>query len=215
VNVPKNAKAHQRYKLASGEICPGVTTVIDELGWNKNALIAWARREALAGNDPNKIKENSADIGTCAHYLCECDAKGIIPDLSIYSQAHIDIAENCYIGYLDWKKAYGITKITSEIQYVSEQYKYGGQIDLLCEGNGRVILGDIKTSSGIYAEHRIQVAGYHNLAIESGVHIDDVFILHLKKNGEFAPYKVANLPLYFEVFKHCLAIYNLHKEIKR
>ena len=205
-------KAHQRYKLASGQIVPGVTTIIDELGWNKRVLLGWTRREAMAGNDPDKIKDEAADIGTLAHYLCECDAKGTIPDTSGYSQSHIDLAENCFIAYLDWKESHGITNIIPELSLVSEIHKYGGQTDMICEGK-RLILGDIKTSSGIYAEAHLQGAGYFNLAIENGYPVEEVWLLHLKKNGQFVPHQVIHLDRWFEVFKHCLATYDLHKEV--
>jgi len=209
-DAPKKSRAHIRYELPDGTKVPGVTTVLNELGWNKNTLIAWARREALAGNDPDKIRDESADIGTCAHYLCECDAKGVTPDLSEFSQAHIDIAENCFLGYLDWRKTHNITKVTSELSCVSEKYKYGGTIDMLYRGDG-MILGDIKTSNGIYDEHKIQVAAYYYLLLENGYKVDDVYILHLAKNGEFASHKIANLSVYWEVFHHCLALRELHK----
>jgi len=204
-------KAHISYRNSQGTYVPGVTTVLNELGWNKNILIAWARREALKGNDPDKIRDASADIGTCAHYLCECDAKGIIPDLSEFSQSHIDIAEKCFIGYLDWKKAQGVIKIIPELALISEEHKFGGTIDMLCTSGDKIILSDIKTSNGIYAEHKIQVAAYYYLLLENGYKVDDVYILHLAKNGEFASHKIANLSVYWEVFQHCLALQELHK----
>ena len=53
-------KPKERYKTQSGEIVRGVTTIIGEnLGWNKNALIGWARKQALSGIDPTKIKEEA------------------------------------------------------------------------------------------------------------------------------------------------------------
>jgi len=144
-------KAHQKYKTRDGRIVPGVTTVIgNNLGWNKNVLIAWSRREALKGNDPELVKQAAANIGTCAHYMCECDAKGLEPDLSDFSPNTIKVAENCFLGYLEWKKTNNISKIQSEIPLVSERYLYGGTIDMLYESEGRLILGDIKTSSSIW-----------------------------------------------------------------
>jgi len=205
-------KAHQRYRTSDGLVVPGATTVINELGWNKASLIAWARREALAGNDPDKTRDEAASVGTCAHYLCECDAKGIVPDLSDYSKNQIDIAENCYIGYLDWKKKQGIVKIDSELSLVSERHRFGGTIDMLCSGNDRVILGDIKTSKGIYPDHKIQVAAYYHLLLENGYKVDDVYILHLAKTGEFSYHRVTDLEMYWEVFEHCLALWKLHKQ---
>ena len=98
---PSKTRAHQRYKLENGTIVPGVTTIIgSHLGWNKNALIAWARKEALAGNDPNKVRDHAADIGTCAHYLIECYFKNTEPDMSEYSALVADKAENCFIAFL-------------------------------------------------------------------------------------------------------------------
>ncbi len=206
------AKAHTIYKNKVGKRVPGVTTILGNLGWNKNMLIAWSRREALAGNDPNKIRDKSADIGTCAHYLCECDAKEIKPDLSEYSQANIDIAENCFLGYLEWKKVHKIEKITSEIPLVSEK-GFGGTIDMLYKSGDKLILGDIKTSKNIYLEHKIQLSAYYHLLLENNYKIDEVYILHLSKNGDFAPYKIKELDNYWEAFAHCLGLHYLKKII--
>lgn len=206
--------AHTRYRNKAGDIVCGVTTILGNLGWNKNMLIAWSRREGLAGNDPTKIRDKAADIGTCSHYLCECDAKGIKPDLSEYSQEHIDIAETCFLGYLDWKKLHNIEKITSEISCVSEEFQYGGMADMVYESNGKLILGDIKTSKGIYLEHKIQLAAYYHLLIENNYKIDEVYILHLAKNGEFASHKIKELEDYWQVFLNCLSLHKLHKKLK-
>ena len=210
----KKAKAHIRYRNKANQIVPGVTTVLGNLGWNKNMLIAWARREALAGNDPEKIKDKSADIGICAHYMCECDAKGIKPDLSEYSKEHIDIAENCYLGYLEWKKTQNITEVIAEIPCVSEKYQFGGTIDMLYKSKGKLLLGDIKTSKGIYLEHKIQLSAYYHLLLENDYKIEpEVYLLHLAKNGEFASYKIINLEKYWQAFLNCLELHKLHKEL--
>ena len=41
----------QGYRLADGTKVPGVTTVISQLGWNKNQLLWWAWSEGQAGRD--------------------------------------------------------------------------------------------------------------------------------------------------------------------
>ena len=201
-----------RYKTSEGQVVCGVTTIIGNLGWNTNALVGWARREALAGNDPDKIKEKGANIGICAHYLCECDAKGVEPDLSEYSQVNIDIAQNCFKGYLEWKNLHGLKEIKSEIPLVSDKLLYGGTIDMLYKSNGDWILGDIKTSNSIWAEHKIQVSAYRELLREHGYPVKEVYILHLAKNGEFASHKITNLDTYWQVFLRCLDLNKLRKE---
>lgn len=201
-------KAHQRYKTKDGAIVPGATTIIkNNLGWNKQALLGWMRREALRGNDPYKMRDKAADIGTIAHYLCECDAKGIKPDLSEYAPADVEVAENCFLGYLDWKKQHNAKIVKTELQLVSEKYKFGGTIDTICTINGgELVLGDIKTSSGIYPTHKIQVAAYYNLALETGYDLKEAFLLHFDKKGNFAVHKIRELDYYWEIFKDCLSL---------
>ena len=210
----KKTRAHHKYITEEGKVVPGATTVIANLGWNKQVLMNWAKREALKGNDPDKLKEAAADIGTCAHYMCECDAKEVQADLTEYSEVTIKVAKKCFKGYLDWKKAYGIVDITSEIAVVDSKLEYGGMIDLLCtNGEGKRILADIKTSSGVYPDHRIQLAAYHHLLVENGYSIDDTFILHLGKNGDFTAYKLGDLSLYWEAFECCLRLHKLKHQL--
>ena len=166
-------KAHTRYRLKKtadwpkGEIVPGSTTIIDsQLGWNKRILIAWARREALAGKDPDKILEQAGDIGGAVHKMIEAHIKGILediatePDLTDYSQANIDKAETAFIAFLDWEQRNNLIYVASEKQVVSEAYRYGGTIDILGRQDGKLWLIDPKSSKGIYAEFIVQVASY-------------------------------------------------------
>lgn len=201
--------AKLRYKTQAGEVVQGVTTIIgSNLGWNKNVLIAWARKQAMAGKDPTEIKEKAGNIGTLAHLLCESDAKGITPDLKDYPKEHIETANKCFLSYTEWKKRNNIVEITSEISLVSEEFKYGGTIDMLYKVDGKWILADIKTSSGVYVDHKIQVAAYAELCREHGYDIVEVWILHLRKDGTFQDYKFTDLKKYWEIFKLLL---NLNK----
>lgn len=55
----------------------------------------------------------------------------------------------------------GINPIAVEQYLVHEDYKYGGQCDLLYEDpNGNVVLADLKTSSGIREKYLLQTAAY-------------------------------------------------------
>jgi hypothetical protein len=205
----KNGKA--KYITSTGQIVPGVTTIIgNNLGWNKNMLIAWSRREAMKGNDPEAIKDESADIGTIAHYLCECDAKGKTPELGQYAPDNVDIAKRCFNGYLEWKKLYDIKEIQSEMALVSNKYGYGGTIDMLFKLEDKLILGDIKTSNDIYVEHKIQVAAYKELLTENNYAVNDIYILHFnKKNAGFSFHRISDTSKYWEIFKYCLALNKL------
>jgi hypothetical protein len=216
--LAKKTKAHQRYKLADGTIVPSTTTIINELGWNKNTLIAWARREALAGNDPDKVRDKSADIGTLAHYMIECHLKDEAPDLSEYGQADIDKAENCYSNYLDWEKAHVDEVWYSELKLVSETYKYGGTMDLVGVIDGKPTLLDFKSGKAIYPEHKIQIAAYLNLYYEChGEHLQG-HILRLDRNGSGFEHRVLGKltdALYYPwmAFIHCRELYDIRKKV--
>ncbi len=212
--MPKT-KAHQKYKLRDGTIVPGCTTVINsQLGWNKQTLIAWTRRESLAGNDPEKVKDKAAEIGTIAHYLIECHIKGVEADLAEYAKADIDKAENAFLAFLEYEKQHQFKYIKSELELVSESVKFGGTIDLIAEQNGEKYLIDFKTSNGVYDEHYIQVAAYYYMALENNVDVKNVVILQIDKNdGSLHIHGVSKEKLEWgkEVFEHCRALYELKK----
>jgi len=211
----KKARAHIRYELADGTKCVGVTTALNVLA--KPALIPWANRLGLQGIDVGKYVDDKADIGTCAHYLIQCDLTGEKPDLSEYSPATVDAAENSFLKWLDWRKGKDIRAVESELPLVSEIHKYGGTIDIHCILDDIPTLIDIKTSgSGIWPEMRHQVAAYRQLLDEYGRRVDQVLIVRVGRDDTegFQFEKVGDLGKHFQLFLHCLEIYRLQRELK-
>ena len=211
-------KAHTAYKLKNGKRVKGVTTILSNLGWNKNVLVAWARRTALAGDDPDAVLKEAGAIGTLAHYLCECDIKGEEPELDDYSAEQIEKAENAFLGYLEWKKMTKPKYEAIELKMVSEKYKVGGTADFVARINNSLVLGDIKTSKGIYPEMTCQLAAYRKmyLEIQPKAKIESAMILKLDKNsGAFSHHFVgkSQLDWGWKVFEHCMALEELHKEL--
>lgn len=206
----KKTSAHQKYILADGTQVKGVTTIIGtHLGWNKSALIAWARKLAFAGIDPFKVRDQAADIGTITHYLIERHLKGVEPDLSEYSPADVDKAETGFLAYLEWAKSHELKTIDIEVQLVSEKYRYGGTLDWRGYIDGHLAIMDYKTGTGVYDESKIQAAAYKQLWIENNNVSEDpgFWLLHLnKEDGTFAPYHWGDLSNYWEIFKCLLRI---------
>jgi hypothetical protein len=224
--MSEKTKAHQRYRLKptedfpKGEIVPGVTTIIgNQLAWNKNVLIAWARREALAGNDPEKILTEAGDIGTCTHYLIQCHIKGVKPDTSQFTKDQIDKAENGFLGFLDWEKDARLSYKLIEFPVISEQYRYGGLIDITATQNGSLYLLDVKTSRNIYPEHTIQIAAYHHAYEEQEQEqIHKFILLHVgKHDGSFAAHNIPGPKIAqgWRVFQILRELYNLQKEMSQ
>lgn len=215
-------KAHTRYRLKpteqfkKGEIVPGVTTIIDsQLGWNKRVLMAWARREALKGNDPDKIAQEAADSGTCTHYHVECHIKGEKLDLTDFTQDQIDKAETGYLAFLEWEKNNKLEYIKLEYPVVSEKYRYGGTVDMVAKKNGSLWMIDLKTSKAIYPGHKIQLAAYvHAYNEQEDIPVNEYHILQLNKvDGSFQHHPVSQKQLDdgWKVFAHCRKLYDLKK----
>lgn len=213
-------RAHTRYKLKEGEIVPGVTTIIDsQLGWNKNVLINWARRQALAGQDPEKIKVEAGDIGTCTHYLVQCHVKGEEPDLGDFTANQIKPAKVGFQAFLGWEQKNKFQYLAVELPVVSEVHRCGGTVDCLAQQDGTLWLLDFKTSNGIWPEHKIQAAAYKHIYNENPLfgEIKEVALLHLgKKDGSFAYIHLSKdlLEWGWDVFLKCRKLYDLKKKFK-
>lgn len=66
-----------------------------------------------------------------------------------------------------------------------------GTLDLLCEIDGKIINVDYKFTSSVDKKSlSVQLEGYYRLAKERGIHIDESWFLHIKKDSYvFKPIK--------------------------
>ncbi len=214
-DAPKKSRAHAIYKLEDGVRVPGVTTVLGIL--NKPALVKWANNLGLQGIDSSKYRDSMADIGTLAHkMILDYFHKGET-DTTDYSESQIDLAENCLLSFWEWEKQHDIKVITAESQLVSSHYGYGGTIDCYCTLDGVPTLLDFKTGKAIYPEMFYQLAAYKVLLAENVGAVESCRILRIGRddNEGFEERVVADTTKHFKLFKHCLEIYNLQKEIKQ
>jgi len=211
----KKVKVHTIYKNKEGVKVPGVTTALGIL--NKPALIHWAWDLGMQGIDYKAFRDDKADIGTLTHLLALCYEKKEKPDTDYFTQAQIDLAETCFLKYLEWRDRHKVENIFLEKQSVSEKYQYGGTLDNYCLLDGVPTLIDYKTGKAIYSEAFYQLAAYKNLLIEDGNEVKQCMILRLGRNEEegFETKTMTDLSKQFEVFLSCLKIYQLNKEIKK
>jgi len=212
----KKVKAHIRYKNELGKRLPGVTTVIGVL--NKPLLVPWANRLGLEGINVKDYVNDKADIGTLVHEMMFCDLKGTEVDTSYYTGQQIDIAQNSFKKYLAWKKEHTIKPLILEEGMVSEKYQYGGTIDNYCLIDGVPTLIDYKTCKALYSEHFIQVSAYRQLLREARYKVKQCAILRVGRSEmegfEYVPISTKKLALCWKIFKNCLQIYNLKKQLK-
>lgn len=206
-------KAHGgSYVTTSGKKCRSVTTILgNNLGWNKQVLIGWARRQALAGHDPELVLKEAANIGTLTHYLVECDIKDEIPDTSTYSAEQIEKANNGFEGFKQWRKAYKPQFIGTELVLVDDELEVGGTADQVAKIGGQIVVGDIKTSKFLYDDHIIQLGAYCHMyeRMQPKAAIEYGYILRLdKETGAFTHHNISRKQLNWgwKVFLCCLEL---------
>jgi len=212
--VKAKSKAHVIYKNSDGTRLPGVTTVLGIL--NKPALVKWANNLGLQGIDSNKYRDEMADIGTLAHRMILDHFSQQKTDTSEYSPDQVELAENCLLSFYEWEKGHKLEVILAEAPLVSDELGYGGTVDCYCNLDGVPTLLDFKTGKAIYSEAIHQLAAYADLLGANNHSVAEARVLRIGRddNEGFEEKLVKNLDKHFEIFEHCLAIYNLQKEVK-
>lgn len=190
-----------------GELLPGVTTVLGTL--SKPALIQWAANMAC-----DYIKENSSGGGVMDYLVTEATLKeartahakkrdkaadqgtdvhaeieGIIKTALGSGGKIVDtpVVNNQAKLFIDWAKTNDVTFYESEKKLYSPTHKFAGTVDFTCSMNGKRLVGDIKTTSGIYdLSPFLQVAAYRICLEEMGEPAyDGGVIIRLGKDGSF------------------------------
>ena len=213
-------KAKLRYHLKDGTPCPGVTTVVGELGWNKNMLIRWANRLGLNGVESQKYVDDKASVGSLAHAFVLEDLGGKKPETEDYSPNQVTLAKNCLKSYYGWKKGKVIEPLLIETPLVSEAIQVGGTPDFYGKIDGVLMLVDYKTGKGgCYPEYIIQASTYAEMLTEMGNVVSEIRVLNIPRSDDesFSERIIteAERKAGFEVFKHLLAIYNLKFAINK
>lgn len=176
------------YKNSSGKIVPSVTTVISNLGWNKQALMYWSVKMMKQGINPLEYRDKAAELGTLIHSYIEAHIYGTevsLEEKQKFEFEDILIAEKGLQFFKQKEKELGILWKESELPLVSEQYQYGGTMDGVAVIDGVLNLIDVKSSNDIWADHIIQLGAYHHLLLENTNYIPQQFrIIKVSKDKE-------------------------------
>jgi hypothetical protein len=205
-----------------GKFVPGVTTILSCI--NKPALMPWAigvtrdywLQEVSKGRNDfkaihkeswtasKKISKDAADIGSNVHAYAEAVFKNLpVPELLS------DQAKRGVEAFHNWHDSHKIKILASERRVFSQKHYYAGTCDFVAEIDGVVGVGDIKTSSGIYPEMRLQTAAYQQaLQEEKGMEFPVRWIIRFdKKTGEFEAKSFYDFELDFSGFEAALKLH--------
>lgn len=172
------------YKTSSGELVPGVTTILALRA--KPALVEWAFRIGKDNNNLNSLREyvdDLADIGTCAHYILDCLLREVVPDLGDFSPNVVAAAQVPVGKFMEWTRGKKVEVIHADLEMVSDRHRFGGKLDVFASIDGRRTVVDFKTGKNIYLEAVIQVAAYAELLKERGESVDEIRILQIGRTG--------------------------------
>lgn len=164
------AKKYSKYSLASGRVVPGVTSILGCIA--KPALYNWYAKE---GKNAQIKLEEASEFGSTVHTLIEAIYNGQKPQLndklSKITENFESITKNLVKEWLWFER-----------KIISEKYGYGGTADLaFIDKDGKRVLADIKTSSGVWPEMNLQLAAYEQALKEDGEEFDYKIIFHLDK----------------------------------
>lgn len=215
------------YKNSKGERLPGVTTIISgNLGWNTGALLYWAWNEGREGRDFRQTRDSAGNLGTFIHAAVEADIHG--REWPVVPPEMKDQFDNAMLGWLHWRDMVQFKALQTEVSLVDEELGFGGTLDLMAI-MGHPTLGDLKSSKGVYPDHKIQISSYGHLWRHAQWQVIDGQMVPWKPENDFESYALLqvgkddasfhyhafqNLDAAWEVFKHLLAIHKLKKVLK-
>ena len=173
VNREKSGRG--RYTL-NGVSMTGVTTICNMQA--KGFLINWSASEAYKDCltlSKDKIAEilkskeyahtrksdNAKDKGTIAHDYVEKFVKTFIETKSYVRDTIEDEEVKVSVErFYDWSVENKVEFLGSEVSVYSAKHFFAGSFDFICKLDGKILLGDFKTSKQIDGTYWAQGAGY-------------------------------------------------------
>ena len=87
--------------------------------------------------------------------------------------------------FLAWEKENKVEWLASELQCGSLMFRYCGIADYIARIDGKIVLGDFKTSAKFKTTYVPQLVGLKQCFEEMGQKIDDIAVTRLGREGDF------------------------------
>jgi hypothetical protein len=212
VSIKRINRGRNHSYVIDGEKAIGVTTAISE-GFPKPALPYWAAKtvaQAVVDMHPDDLRamveelgrdaavhalkqapwtqrDKAAARGTEVHHLAEKLITGVDVDVPEPLIGHVESV----VRFLDeWQ----VRPVLTELTVGNYTYNYAGTFDVIADlPDGRRVLFDYKTSSGVWPDVALQLAAYrhasHYVAADGTeipmveVGIDEAKVVHVRADG--------------------------------
>lgn len=206
----KISKPHGPYWSPDGKRLLGVTTILNQV-IAKPALYKWNNQMGLKGIDTETYVDELAGVGTLAHRMILGHLRGNGTDNAEFSRLQIDLAENCFIKYLEWERQHAVEPLVVETPMVSGELGFGGTLDFYGHIDGQPCLLDFKTGKGIYDDHWYQLGGY-SLLLAERPSCYRILNIGRDESERFVEEQRESIDAEREIFLHALAIYRLKQK---
>ena len=170
------------YKRGEGVFYPSVTTILQYMPKNK-FFDNWLKD---VGHNADLILRKAGKEGTQVHEAAERLVLGEeISWMDDYGNAkYSQIVWEMILKFADFWKTHKPRLISSEQFVWSDEHKYAGTADIVCEMDGEIWLLDLKTSNALHRAYDLQLAAYAKGMEEvRGQKIDRTGIIWLKANS--------------------------------
>jgi len=209
-----------KYLLSDGTRVASVTTILnDTLGWNKQVLINWAKRQTMEGNDADAVMREAGDIGTLTHLLIQGHQQGFDVDTKDFTRNQEEAALRAFAAYLEWTSKTKYVNLASEVSLVNEELRVGGTLDGIGKAGDDLVLVEFKTTKyGTYREHKLQCAAYTYMyeAAQPRAKVAYALILRFgKEDSKFHVHTIKRekLDVCIEAFKKIVELYYMKNAI--
>ena len=213
------------YKISEEVYYPSATTILNYFP-KDDYFYTWMKD---VGHNAPIIAQRAADEGSQVHDAIENLLNG---DKVTFSdkygkQNYSEKVWRMICRFVDFYEQSEINPVVIEGTLYSDEYKYAGTGDLICELNGELWLIDHKTSNNVHESYKLQIACYVNAWNEKNPEnpIKRAGILWLKSkkrgpakgkalsNGKLQGngwdlIEIEDLEKEFEMFKHVKAIFD-------
>ena len=170
------------YKRGEGVFYPSVTTILQYMPKNK-FFDNWLKD---VGHNADLILRKAGKEGTQVHEAAEKLVLGEeISWMDDYGNAkYSQIVWEMILKFADFWKTHKPKLISSEQFIWSDEHKYAGTADIVCEMDGEIWLLDLKTSNALHRAYDLQLAAYAKGMEEvRGQKIDRTGIIWLKASS--------------------------------
>lgn len=156
-----------------------------------------------------KKRDSAGGIGTKVHKWIE----NFAADQSIPEDPEIAHITRPFVA---WVKENNVQFLENELRLYSEKHWYAGTMDLVLLIDGKVWIGDVKTSGGISPRNFFQTAAYQNALQEMGKYpqIEGNIIINTRKDGKFEVQRSYGYEQNLQGFLACLHIYRALEELQ-